>query len=54
MFCVPCIVIQLCNVNQQMRIFHISVLIKFLASSTCFEHHVFMQFCMVCFTYINV
>ena len=34
----PCVVIQLCNVNQQMRSFQINALIHFLASSTCFEH----------------
>ena len=37
-----------------MRIIHINVLIKFLASSTCFGHHVFVQLCIVCFAYINV
>jgi hypothetical protein len=40
LFFVPCIVIQLCNVNQQMRTFQINVLIQFLVSSTCSEHHV--------------
>ena len=40
-FC-TCIVIQLCNVNQQMHTFQINVLIQFLVSSTCFEHHVFI------------
>jgi len=61
MFFVPCIEIQLCNINQQMHTFQINVLIQFLASSKCFEHHVFirktilyMQFCMVCFSYIYV
>ena len=39
---VLCIVIQLCNVNQQMHTFKINVLIQFLVSSTCFEHHVFI------------
>ena len=42
MLFVPCIVIQLCNVNQQMHTFEINVLIHFLASSACFEHHVFI------------
>jgi hypothetical protein len=41
-FFVPCIVIQLRNVNQQMHTFEINVLIQFLVSSTCFEHHVFI------------
>jgi len=44
------------KVNQQMNTFQINVLNQLLASSTCFEHHVFiirkticmyMQFCMV-------
>jgi len=42
MFHVPRILIQLCNVNQQMHTFQINALIQFLASSTCFEHHVFI------------
>ena len=42
MFFVPCIVIQLCNVNQQMRTFQIGVLIQFLASCVCFKHCVFI------------
>jgi len=42
-----------------MHTFQINVLIQFLASTTCFERHVFiimktMQFCMVCFSYIYV
>jgi len=40
-----------------MRIFHTNVLIKFLASSTGFEHqedHLYMQFCMVYISYIYV
>ena len=41
-FFVLCIVTQLCNVNQHMHTFQINVLIQFLASSTCFEHHVFI------------
>jgi len=40
-FFVPCIVIQLCNVNQQIHMFYI-VLIQFLVSSTCFEHQLFI------------
>jgi len=40
MFFVWCIVIQLCNINQQMHTLQINVLIQFLASSTYFEHHV--------------
>ena len=40
---VPCIVIQLCNVNQQnASFFKINVVIQFFVSSTCFEHHVFV------------
>jgi len=39
---VPCIVIQFCNVNQQMHTFQINVVIQFLVSSSYFEHHVFV------------
>jgi hypothetical protein len=39
MFFVPCIVIQLCNINQQIHTFQIKVLIQFLMSSTCLERH---------------
>ena len=42
MLFVPCIVIQLRNVNQQMYTLQINVLIQFLASSSCFDHHVFI------------
>ena len=42
MIFVPCVVIQLCNVNQQMHTFQINVLIQFLLSSTRFEHQVFI------------
>ena len=43
MFFVPCIVIQSGNVNQQNAHFlKINALIKFLVSSTCFEHNVFI------------
>jgi len=42
-----------------MHAFQINVLIQFLASSTCFElrvhhqeDHLYIQFCMVCFSYI--
>ena len=38
----PCIVIQLCNPDQQMHIFQNKVLIQFLESCTCFEHYVFI------------
>ena len=46
--------------SNKMHTFHINVLIQFLASSTCFEHHVFitrktflyMKFCMVRFSWI--
>ena len=48
MFFVPCIVIQLCNVNQQMHTFLINVFIQLLASSTCFEHHVFISRKTIC------
>jgi len=41
-FFVPSIVMQLCNVNRQMRAFQINVLMQFVLSSTCFEHHVFI------------
>jgi len=37
-----------------MRTFQINVLIKLLASSTSFEYqedYLYMQFCMVCFSY---
>jgi hypothetical protein len=37
-----CALTQLCNVNQQMHTFEINVLIQLTASSTCFEHHVFI------------
>jgi len=46
------------KLNEQMHIFQINVLIQLLASTTCFEHYVFiirkpicmyMQFCMVFF-----
>ena len=45
-----------------MHTFKINVLIQFLASSTYFrtpcvhhqEEHLYMQFCMVCFSYIYV
>ena len=55
MFFVPCIVIQLCNINQQMHTFQINF-------CTCCIHHVFIirktictcSFCMVCFPYIYV
>jgi len=60
MFFVPCIVIQLCNVNQPIHTFQINGLIQFLASSTCFEHHVFIirktickcRFCMLFFMHL--
>jgi hypothetical protein len=42
MYFVPFVVIQLCNVNQQMHTFQINVLIQFLLYSTCLEHHVFI------------
>jgi len=42
LFFAMCIVIQLCNVNQQMHTFQTNILIQFLVSSTCFEHHVFI------------
>ena len=41
-FFVSCIVIKLCNVTNKMHTFQIDVLIQFLASSTGFEHHVFI------------
>jgi hypothetical protein len=34
--------VRLHNINQQMHTFQINVLIKFLASSTCFASHVFI------------
>jgi len=40
-FC-TCIVIQLCNVMQQMHAFQIDELIQFSASFTDFEYHVFI------------
>ena len=56
MFFVPCIVMQLCNVNQLMHAFQINGLIHFLASSTCFEHHVFirMTICTCSFVWFYV
>ena len=42
MYFVPCIVIQLCNVNQEKALFKINVLIQFFLSSTCFEHFMFI------------
>jgi len=42
MLFVPCIVIQLCNTNQQMHTLQINILIQFLVYSTCFEHHLFI------------
>ena len=48
MFCVPCIAIQLCDVNQQMNTFQINGLIQFSASSKCFEHNVFIIRRTVC------
>jgi hypothetical protein len=47
-FFVPCIVIQLCNVTQQMHTFQINVLIQFLVSFACFEHHVFIMRKTIC------
>jgi len=41
-FFVPCTVIQLRNVNQQMHTFQINVLIQFLLSSACLEHPIFV------------
>jgi len=48
MFFVPSIVIQLCNINQQMHNFQINILIKFLVSSACFEHHMFIVRKTIC------
>jgi len=46
---VPCVVIQLYNVNQQnARFFIINVLIQFFVSFTCFEHHVFISRKTIC------
>jgi len=42
------IVIQLRNANQQMNTFQINVLIQFLVSSTCFEHHVLIFRVTIC------
>ena len=48
MFFIPCFVIQLCNVKQQMHTFQINVLIQFFLSYTCFEHHVFITRKAIC------
>jgi len=61
MFSVPCIVIQLCNVDQQNALFKNNVLIHFFLSYTCFEHFMFifrntilyMQPYIVCFQCAN-
>jgi len=49
-FFVPCIVTQLCNVNQQYVhiFFKFNVLIQFYVSSTCFENHVFIISKKIC------
>jgi len=48
MFFVPCIAIQLCNITNKMHTFQINVLLQFLASSICFEHHVFIIRKVIC------
>ena len=47
-FFVPCIVIQLCNVNQKMHTFQIIVLIQFLMTSTSFEQYVLIIRKIIC------
>ena len=39
---------QLCTLNLQMLTFEIDFLIQFLASYTCFEHHVFTIMKTIC------
>jgi len=60
MLFVPCIVTQLCHVNQQNALFKINALIQLFLSSTRFEHLMFiirksifyMQLYVLCFSCI--